>query len=200
MTMTIRTRPSHPSAASAAPMTPAIARMASRATPVLALLLALSACTTTPAPVVETAPPLTTASPQEMVAMIRAAEGDGEGELAVRPLRDSMVEDLREQAERAEQQGDVTAAARALDQALEIAPEDPALLQERAEIALLQQQPAQAASLAERAYALGAQVGPLCRRHWTTLEQVRLLERNAEGAAAARAQIEACKVEGPARY
>lgn len=167
----------------------------------LALLLAVSACTTTPEPAIEAvAAPLTSASPQDMVALIRAAEGDGEGELAVRPLRDPMVEDLREQAERAEREGDVAAAAHALDRALEIAPEDPALLQERAEVALLQRQPAQAASLAERAHALGAQVGPLCRRHWTTLEQVRLLERNAEGAAVARAQVEACKVEGPARY
>ena len=88
----------------------------------------------------------------------------------------------------------------ALDQALAVVDNDPALLQERAELAVLQQDFALAAQLAERAYALGAQVGPLCRRHWATLEQLRLRTGDADGVASARAQIEGCRVSGPERY
>ena len=83
---------------------------------------------------------------------------------------------------------------------LAIVPEDPALLQERAEAALLLKDPAAAEALARRAYALGAKVGPLCRRHWTTVRQTRLLAGDAAGAAQALTQVEACKVAGPNRF
>ncbi|MBB6599933.1 hypothetical protein [Luteimonas sp. MC1825] len=163
-----------------------------------ALLVALAACASAPPAAPTTA--LTSATPVQMVATIRASAGDGEGELSVQPLRDNEVEDLRDQAHRLEAQGHVADAAKALDHAIEIVPGDPALLQERAEVALLLGDRAAAASLAERAFALGSQVGPLCRRHWTTLEQVRLLEGDAAGAAAARAAVDACRIGPPARY
>ena len=57
-----------------------------------------------------------------------------------------------------------------------------------------------AARMAERAYALGARVGPLCRRHWATLEQLRQAEGDAAGVGSAREQIQACRVTGPERY
>lgn len=143
---------------------------------------------------------LTSASPEEMVAAIDLAAGSGDSELAVQPLRDPMVEDLREQAQAARAQGRHDEAAAALDRALAIVADDPALLQERAETALLQSDFERAGQLAERAFALGAQVGPLCRRHWATIGQVRLVEGDAEGAASAQAQVEGCKVEGPNRF
>ncbi|MGY1410059.1 MULTISPECIES: hypothetical protein [unclassified Luteimonas] len=143
---------------------------------------------------------LTAATPEEMVAAIDAAAGSGEGELAVQPLRDATVEDLREQAQRARAQGRYDEAAAELDRALAIIADDPALLQERAEAALLQRDFERAGQLAERAFALGAQVGPLCRRHWATIGQVRLVDGDAEGAASARAQVEGCRVEGPNRF
>ncbi len=159
----------------------------------------LAACTT-PADVIPAPAPLTTATPQQQVAAIRAAAGDGRGELAVQPLRDPMVEDLREEAQRREAQRDYAGAAEALDRAIEIVSDDPALLQERAEVALLLQDPAIAGALAERADRLGGQVGPLCRRHWATIEQVRLLARDAPGAAAAGVRLTACTLKPPPRY
>ncbi|MBJ7576110.1 hypothetical protein [Luteimonas sp. MC1828] len=162
------------------------------------LFAALAACAS--APTIAPSTSLTSATPAEMVAAIRASAGDGEGELSVQPLRDNEVEDLRDQAHRLEAQGHVADAAKALDHAITIVPGDPALLQERAELALLLGDRAAAASLAERAFALGSQVGPLCRRHWATLEQVRLLEGDAAGAAAAKAAIDACRIGPPARY
>ena len=166
---------------------------------VAALAAALvAACASTPP--LSAPAPLTSATPEQMIASIDAAAGSGEGELAVQPLRDPMVEDLREEARQARAQGRHDAATDALDRALELVSDDPALLQERAEAALLQRDFERAGQLAERAFALGAQVGPLCRRHWATIEQVRLVGGDAEGAASARTQVEGCKVEGPNRF
>lgn len=181
------------------PSMPAVPRRPHHLPLGLFALCALAACATPPA-ATPPASPLTTSTPQQMVDAIRATAGDGEGELAVQPLRDPMVEDLREDAQRLEARRDYAGAADALDRAIAIVPDDPALLQERAEIALLDGEPAIAGALAERARTLGAQVGPLCRRHWATLEQVRLIERDADGAAAAKAQVEACTLAPPPRY
>src|SRR5690606_18515545 len=104
---------------------------------VAGLCLMIAACASQPPPAQPVVPPLTSASPAQMLELIRAAAGDGEGELAVQPLRDPMVEDLRGQAEHHMANGDADAAAGALDQALAIVADDPALLQERAEVAVL---------------------------------------------------------------
>ena len=160
-------------------------------------LFALAGCATVPGPQATT---LTTATPEAMVATIRAAAGNDPAELSVQPLRDPMVEDLRQRAVRLQAQQQYAEAAAALDQALAIVPDDPALLQERAEAAILLQAMAQAEQLARRADALGAKVGPLCRRHWATVQQARLVAGDAGGAAAAKAKIAACKVAGPNRY
>jgi len=193
-----------------------------RALPFAAVVAALSACATAPAPepvFVSTTPPET------MVASIRAAAGDADAELAVQPLRDSTVEDLRQQAVHLEGKRLYRAAATALDQALAIHPEDPALLQDRAEVAVLLREFDDAEVLARRAFDLGAKVGPLCRRHWATVKAVReqrkeaasaktALAKRAEdvashstqvaalaaGVAEADGHIQSCKVAGPNRY
>ncbi len=159
----------------------------------------LSACASQPVPAPPT--PLTQATPEAMVAAIRAsAAGDSDSELTVRPLRDPMVEDLREDALQLESRQEYAQAAAALDQALGITPDDPALLQERAEAAILQHQFDQAESLARRAFGLGAQVGPLCRRHWATVRFARLMATDATGAQDAQTKLAACKVDGPNRF
>lgn len=171
-------------------------KRASAATAALAASL-LAACASAPSPAPAA---LTTSTPEAMVAAIRAAAGEDDSELAVQPLRDPMVEDLRHDAQRLEAGHHYDEAAATLDRALALVPDDPALLQERAEAALLQHDGASAERLAYRAYTIGAKVGPLCRRHWATIEQVRLLAGDATGAASARLQIDACKVHGPNRY
>lgn len=165
----------------------------------LAMLpLALAACVS--APPAPQAQSLTTATPAQMVEYIRATAGDGEGELSVQPLRDSRVEDLRRDAERLQAEGRHGEAAEALDQAIALVADDPALLQERAEAAILLNDYAMAATLAARAQAMGSGVGPLCRRHWATMEQARLVQGDADGAAAARAAIAECRVARPPRW
>lgn len=162
-------------------------------------LALLAACSSTP-PADPQPTALTSGTPQAIVARIRAAAGHDDAELAVQPLRDSTVEDLRQSALRLETQGQYPQAAAALDQALAIVADDPALLQERAEAALLLGDNAGAEARARRAFELGAKVGPLCRRHWETVRQVRLLAGDASGATSAQVQRDACKVAGPARY
>ena len=111
-------------------------------------------------------------TPQQMVANIRAAAAGSAAELDVQPLRDSEVEDLRQQAAALEARGLYQEAAEMLQQALAVNPEDPALMQEAAEAAVLLWQFDEAEQLARGAHASGSGVGPLCRRHWATVEQV----------------------------
>lgn len=168
-----------------------------RLIPVL-LLAGLAACASAPAPA-PVAVALTDATPEAMVAAIRAA-GQGNDELAVQPLRDTRVEDLRGRAQQHELARQYAEAAQSLDEAIAIVADDPELLQERAEAAVLARDYTMAATLAERAFGLGSQVGPLCRRHWKTIEQARLKSGDATGATAARQRVDGCTVAAPNRF
>jgi tetratricopeptide (TPR) repeat protein len=171
-----------------------------------------------------TAPPPKAVEPTfdaaEIVKAIRATGTAASNELDVQPLRDPQVEDLRQQAAQLETKHMYRGAADLLDQAMKYNAEDPALLQERAELALLLRDPAKAQQLARQAIDLGPATGPLCRRHWETLLQTALLRANdrlirrgetetqatARVAAAAgevrnaRVQREACTVAAPSRF
>jgi hypothetical protein len=165
--------------------------------PIGAALL-LAACRS--APPVQPPLALAPARAEAMVASIRAAAAGDDAEVAVQPLRDPAVEDLREQALRLEHAHRYTDAAARLDQALAITPNDPALMQERAEAALLVGDPVAAERMARRAFSVGSKVGPLCRRHWATVREVRLMQADTAGAALAQQAIAACRVAGPNRY
>jgi len=147
-----------------------------------ALAALLAACGSTPV-----ASTWIGASPEQLVSEIRAAGAAMPGELDVQPLRDPMVEDLRVRAARAERTQRYAEAAADLDKALALSPDDPGLLQERAEAAVLEKDLAKAEALARRAFGLGAKVGPLCRRHWMTIRQSlaqhqsRLMQQQAAG-------------------
>lgn len=162
----------------------------------LATSLALAACATQ-SPATQARGQ---AEPARIVATVRAAAGSGEGELSVQPLRDPMVEDLRQKAVELEKQGDYAAAAAALDQALAITPDDPAVLQERAEAALLLGDFAGAEQRARRAFDIGSQVGPLCRRHWAAVRAARYAASDGAGAAEANRKLGECKVAAPERF
>ena len=161
---------------------------------VIATLCTLAACASTP--VEPPTPVVPHVAPEQRLAAVIAAAGVDDRELAVQPLRDPQVEDLRITATRAVAAREYASAADALNQALLIVADDPAVLQERAEVALLQADYARAETLSLRAVELGSKVGPLCRRHWATVEQARLALGQIEPAAAAHAQIETCTVVG----
>lgn len=169
-----------------------------RSAAVLALSLSLAACVTPTAPV--KAPADTTTPAQRMAAVEAVAAGSDAKELAVQPLRDAEIEDLRMTAQAKRQANDLAGAAEALNQALLVSDGDPSILQERAEIALLQGDWARAETLARKAVELGSRTGPLCRRHWATIEQSRLARGEKENAVSAHAQLEGCTVPGIKRY
>ena len=122
-------------------------------------------------------PLMVTSAPTQMYSEVLAAAGTDEHEFTVRPLRDPQVEDLRTSAKAALAAQDAATAAGLLDTALQLVPDDPALLQERAELALLLSQFEHAEKLSLRAVELGSATGPLCRRHWETARQVRRWQR-----------------------
>lgn len=164
----------------------------------IAAVLAVSACSTTSGvPAVPASPAIPKVAPElRLAAVVAASKGADDRELAVQPLRDPEVQDLRDDAAAAIAARDYPAAAEALNQALLIAPDDPAILQERAEAALLLADYERAETLAKRAFDLGSKVGPLCRRHWAMIEQARLARGLQQDAASAHTQIEACTVAG----
>lgn len=176
--------------------------------PTVALLAMLAACAS--APPVEQPPAFDAAA---AVAAIRAAGSSSANELVIKPLGSNEVEDLREQSTRLQAQGQYAEAAAVLDQALTISPDDPVLLQERAEAALLLHDLDTAERLARQAAATGTEVGPQCRRHWETVAQVLALRPPPEpvavgsaspatsaGVVEARRQRDACTVAAPPRY
>jgi tetratricopeptide (TPR) repeat protein len=177
-------------------MNPMLA-MAMRGATILGGVLLLASCATPPpAPVAPAGPPPLTDA--QIVEATRAAGRDGV-ELVVTPLVDPHVEDLRERAEKAQADGKPKKADRELLKALEITPDDPDLLQWRAELAVLRQALDEAESLAKRSIALGPKSGPLCRRNWTLLKLLREARGEAENAASAAAMLERCTIAPPVR-
>lgn len=163
-----------------------------------ALLLALAACGSTgqsQLPVF--VDPL---SPAQRMAQVEQLAGVQDDELSVQPLADAQVDDLRQQAAQARAQGQLALATQQLDQALALVSDDPALLQERAELALLAGDPGQAEQFSRRALALGSHTGPLCRRHWATIWQAHLARNESLNADSAHARIAGCTVPPIQRF
>jgi hypothetical protein len=171
--------------------------MMRRLTTSLGLAVLLAGCATLPPepPAPAGPPPLT---PAQIVEAVRAAGADGV-ELVVTPLVDPHVEDLRERARRAQQAGRPARADAELLKALAIAPDDPDLLQWRAEVAVLRGKHDEAEALAKRSITLGPKSGPLCRRNWTLVKLLREARAEVENAASASAMLERCTIAPPVR-
>ena len=168
----------------------------------IAAVLLLTGCASAP----PSAPPAPSFDAAAIVAGVRQAGQAVATEVEVQPLQDALVADLREQAQRDEQAGRLANAAAALDRALAERPDDPTLLQERAEVALLERHVDAAFDFARRAQASGPTVGPLCRRTLEMLVQVEGL-REAAGDAGAGERVkalatrrDACTLRPPPRY
>lgn len=170
-------------------------------TPLLAIacsLTLLAACSSVPVqPVAEVdvpAPP-----PRNLLAEVRAAAADAGDVIEVAPLLDPLVLDLLERAARAEEAADLDAAEQALRQALELVPEDPYLMQVRAELLLARMELDEAEALAAQSYERGPRLGPLCRRNWTTVQLAREVRGDADGALTAAGRVARCLIEPPVR-
>ena len=162
-----------------------------------ALALLLSACSTG-APAPERRAVAKKVDPGAVGADVRAT-GEHGHELEVQPLRDPQVEDLRLQAQSLEAAGKLKPAGAALDQALAITPEDPDLLQWKAELALLRRAWQEAEVLANQSFERGPKLGGLCRRNWATIAHAREHRGASDAAAVARRQVASCTVAPPVR-
>lgn len=163
----------------------------------LAAVFVLGACSSPPSPQKPVASP--EPPPRDLVAEVRAAGADADDALEVQPLRDPQIEDLRASATRAESAGRHAEADAFLQKALTLTPDDPELLQWRAELLLAQAYYDEAAILANRSYERGPKLGALCRRNWTTIQLAREMRQQGDEAATAAQQAIRCTVEPPVR-
>lgn len=164
---------------------------------VAAVLSLLAACATTPPakPVAKAVEP----PPRDWVAEIRAAAAQVPSHIEVLPLQEATVEDLRQKARAAESAKHFDEAAATLDAALALAPEDPALWQWRAEIALAERRFDDALAHAQKSAAIGPKLGDLCVRNWLTVAAARHEANDVAGEADARHKASACPVPAPIR-
>lgn len=137
--------------------------------------------------------------PFDVLAVVRAAGADAQDSLEVQPLRDPVIDDLRQAAARHEAEHDWARADAALEQALTLTPGDPELLQWRAELALVRGDYSAAVELANASWEHGPRLGALCRRNWTTVRVVRELTDYPAAAQAAAEQLARCTHEPPVR-
>lgn len=169
----------------------------SRRLAALIAALALAACATKapPKPVAKAPEP----PPRDWVAEIRAEARKLPSNVEVMPLQEAAVEDLRQKARVAEAARQFDAADATLDAALAITPDDPALWQWRAEIALAERRFDDAVAHARKSEAIGPKLGGLCVRNWLTVAAARHEAHDAIGEADARGKADACPVPAPIR-
>lgn len=137
----------------------------------IVLVLALVACSrpeTTPVPAHDL-------SPEQMLDKIRAQSEVG-NEVVFNALADEVILDLQANAGEAEAAGNYAQAKTLLDQALQVNPADPQVLQSRAELAIRDQAWVQAEQYARRSFDSGAKLGSLCRRNWLTMHYARMAQ------------------------
>lgn len=165
--------------------------------PLLLLLVSVAGCSlfSRKAPEQKPAP-----SSRDMVAAIRAAGAEDNSVIEVKPLRDPAVATLVDAAQQDEQTGDYTEAAEKLDQALQIAPDSPDLLQDRAELAVRLGDFTRAEQLARKSWSLGPRLGSLCARNWQTIVETHLRADDQAGADAARKWVQQCHKADIPRY
>lgn len=142
-------------------------------------------------------PPAPSGSAQQVRTASSSPQSAG---LQVFTLRDPVVVELSEAALRAEQQRDWDRAAQLLNRALQLAPDDPGLLQQRAELHLEQSQWAEAIELAGQSYDIGPKVGELCQRNWRTKALAHDRLGDASKARQAQQRQDACVVRPPERF
>ena len=157
--------------------------------------LAIAACSTPEPP-----PPKAAKIVQrDWVAHVRGGAAQVPSAVEVVPLEDPGLDDLRAQARAQESRGEHDAAVATLDRALALQPEDPALLQWRAELALAAAAWHDAERIAQRSYDVGPKLGEICARNWLTIEAARTERGDRAGASSAAAQVATCQVKPPIR-
>ena len=158
------------------------------------LVLALVACSrpeTTPVPAHDL-------SPEQMLDKIRA-QSEGGNEVVFNALADEVILDLQANAGVAEAAGNYAQAKKLLDDALQVNPADPQVLQSRAELAIRDQAWVQAEQYAQRSFDSGAKLGSLCRRNWLTMHYARMAQGRSLPPPQLAKNLNECTLVPPAR-
>ena len=160
----------------------------------IVLVLALVACSRP-----ETTPvPAHNLSPEQMLDKIRAQSEVG-NEVVFNALADEVILDLQANAGAAEAAGYYAQAKTLLDQALQVNPADPQVLQSRAELAIRDQAWVQAEQYAQRSFDSGAKLGSLCRRNWLTMHYARMAQGRSLPPPQLAKNLNECTLVPPAR-
>jgi len=154
----------------------------------------LAACTQPSAPAPQSVRPST-----DLVAAIEAAGRQDDSVIHVEPLRKPGVKPLLDKVDMQKAAHDYEAAAATLDKALELSPDAPDLLQDRAELAVRLGDYVQAEKLARKSYSLGAKMGSLCARNWQTVLEMRRIAKDSASVQSARKMLANCEKSGPVR-
>jgi len=153
-------------------------------------VLALAGCSTSPTQPGD-------AGPNEVDARVREpARQDSDG-VQVHPLRNPAVEELAEEAAKAEESGDLDQAAILLERALRIQPRNPEVLQHMAEVQLQKRDYQQALNFATRSYDIGPRVGEICSRNWRTISVASEYLGNPSGSVEAEKRAVSCMSTKP---
>jgi predicted Zn-dependent protease len=144
-------------------------------------------------------PPRPQPSVTDMLAAIHAAGQHDDSAVHVKPLRDPAAQQWVDKARTGIAAGHAGKAASDLDHALRLAPKDPGILQDRAELAVRRHHYARAEQLARQSWSAGPRLGGLCARNWQTVLEMRKLAHDAAGVAQARSQRGKCRVNGVTR-
>ena len=135
---------------------------------------------------------------EELDELTAAASDDSILEVA--PLRDSNAHDWLAEARKAFSEKRPSDSRRAIDEGLALSPDDPELLQLRAELDLLAGEWKTASLGAYRAWQHSAKVGPLCRRQWATIALARRERGSTDASQRALDQMARCRVEPLPRF
>ena len=160
-----------------------------------AVSFALVSCST-PEPPPPKAPKI---AKRDWVGEIRSQAKTLGSAVTVDPLPDPALADLKARAQDEEAKQQYAAAHETLARAIAIRPEDPGLYQWQAELALAQEQYAEAETLAAKSYEMGPKIGEICARNWLTIRAARIEQKQPENAESANAQVAGCQVAPPVR-
>jgi len=164
----------------------------------LALLLALSACVSTPPP--EPAPPAAPAKPlRDRVAALRA-DAAAAASVELEPLQNPAVALLREQAATLEAAGKFAEAEKKLDTATSVEPSNPQLWQLKAESLLRAERYLDAEKMAMKSFDMGARIGLWCARNWLLIAESRDALDDQATSESARQRSKGCPVGPLIRY
>ena len=158
----------------------------------LCVIVLLAACASAPPPEPAPAP-----KPKiDRVAAVRAGAAASAESVELIPLQNPAVEYLREESLKLEAQAKFAAAAQKIDQALGIEPQNPQLIQLKAEALLRAEKYLDAEKMAMKSYETGQHIGRWCTRNWLLVAESRAALGDTNTADSARKRASNCPV-GP---